>query len=165
IQLLKDKKKVAVTANSHKAILNVLHAVHDAMREAGEEFTLIKVGGKDDDALIESGEIKYVPQSNGAVDALDSESVVMGGTAWVFSRPELQGEFDYLFIDEAGQFSLANVVATGLSAENLVLIGDQMQLSQPILGTHPGESGKSALEYLLGEHATIPPDMGIFLNK
>ena len=165
LQLLRDKKTVAVTANSHKAILNVLRAVHEAMREAGLRFPLVKVRGQDDDPLIESGEITYVPESSQAVDAIDGGPLVMGGTAWVFSRPELQGAFDYLFVDEAGQFSLANVVATGLSADNIVLVGDQMQLAQPLLGRHPGESGKSALEYLLAGHATIPPDFGIFLNQ
>jgi predicted RecB family nuclease len=165
LQLLQDNKKVAVTANSHKAILNVLHAVHQAMQEADVDFPLVKVRGNDDDPLIQSGVIQYVPESNQAVNALGGGPLVMGGTAWVFCRPELQGEFDYLFVDEAGQFSLANVVATGLSADNIVLVGDQMQLAQPMLGAHPGDSGKSALEYLLGGHATIPPHFGIFLNQ
>ena len=89
----------------------------------------------------------------------------MGGTAWLFSRPEAQGQFDYLFVDEAGQFSLANAVGVGLSTSNLVLVGDQMQLAQPVLGTHPGESGQSALNYLLDGYQTIPPHMGIFLGQ
>src|ERR1700676_3230754 len=38
-----------------------------------------------------------------------------------------------------------------------------MQLSQPIQGAHPGESGFSALEYLLAGHNTVPADRGIFL--
>jgi superfamily I DNA and/or RNA helicase len=38
-----------------------------------------------------------------------------------------------------------------------------MQLSQPIQGAHPGESGLSALEYLLAGHNTVPADRGIFL--
>jgi superfamily I DNA and/or RNA helicase len=59
--------------------------------------------------------------------------------------------------------SLANVVAMGLCAKNIVLVGDQMQLSQPIQGVHPGSSGLSALEYLLGDFATVPPERGIFL--
>jgi uncharacterized protein len=74
-------------------------------------------------------------------------------------------EFDYLFVDEAGQFSLANTVAVAQCASNLVLVGDQMQLAQPLQGTHPGESGKSALDYLLNGNATIPPDFGVFLNE
>jgi uncharacterized protein len=52
----------------------------------------------------------------------------------------------------------------GLSAKNLVLIGDQMQLGQPIQGVHPGKSGSSVLDFLLETHATIPPDRGIFLD-
>jgi len=45
------------------------------------------------------------------------------------------------------------------------LIGDQMQLSQPIKGIHPGIAGKSSLEYLLEGFDTIPPEKGIFLNE
>ncbi|MCH7871030.1 MAG: AAA family ATPase [Planctomycetes bacterium] len=128
VQLLMDKKKVAVTANSHKAILNVLHAVHEAMQEAGLDCPIVKVGGDGDDQLIESDDIEHVPGSNNAEGALGDGPVVMGGTAWVFCRPELQGAFDFLFVDEAGQFSLANVIATGLSADNIVLVGDQMRI-------------------------------------
>ncbi|WP_231742729.1 TM0106 family RecB-like putative nuclease [Polystyrenella longa] len=165
LQLLKENKKVAVTANSHKAILNVLRAVHEAVTAAGEDFPLFKVRGEGDDWLINSGRITPISSSGEAAAVVKDGAMVMGGTAWVFSRPELEGVFDFLFIDEAGQFSLANVVATGLAAKNMVLIGDQMQLAQPIQGTHPGDSGKSALEYLLGEHATIPSDLGIFLSQ
>jgi len=70
---------------------------------------------------------------------------------------------DYLFIDEAGQVSLANVVGMGTCARNIVLVGDQMQLSQPIQGTHPADSGRSALEFVLRGKATVPPERGIFL--
>jgi uncharacterized protein len=96
--------------------------------------------------------------------ALGEGGVLVGGTAWVFSREELAGRFDYLFVDEAGQVSLANAVAVGLSARNLVLIGDQMQLAQPSRGSHPGETGLSCLEYLLQGHATVPRDLGVFLG-
>ena len=49
------------------------------------------------------------------------------------------------------------------SARNVVLLGDQMQLSQPVQGTHPGDSGLSVLDYLLEGRATIAPERGIFL--
>ncbi|RVC84867.1 nuclease, partial [Mesorhizobium sp. M2A.F.Ca.ET.017.03.2.1] len=88
---------------------------------------------------------------------------VVGGTAWLLSRPEFQQAFDYLFVDEAGQVSVANIVAMGTCAKNIVLVGDPMQLPQPIQGAHPGESGLSSLEYLLAGHNTVPADMGIFL--
>ena len=56
---------------------------------------------------------------------------------------------DYLFVDEAGQVSLANTLAISTSTKNIILIGDQMQLSQPIQGIHSGNSGKSALDFYL----------------
>ena len=164
LRLLKDGRRVGVTANSHKAILNVLRTVHEAMVATKKVFRIVKVGQSEDDPLIASGAIANAEPSD-AVNALGNGPVVMGGTAWLFSRPELQGTFDYLFIDEAGQFSLANTVAVGLSARNLVLVGDQMQLAQPIQGTHPEESGESALNYLLNGHPTIPPEVGIFLDQ
>jgi hypothetical protein len=69
----------------------------------------------------------------------------------VFSREDMQGKLDYLFIDEAGQVSLANLVGMSASTNNIVLMGDQMQLGQPIQGSHPGESGQSILEYIVGD--------------
>ena len=88
---------------------------------------------------------------------------MIAGTAWLFARAELDNALDYLFVDEAGQVSLANIVAMGVSAKNIILVGDQMQLAQPIQGVHPGGSGLSGLEHLLGDWATVPPDRGIFL--
>ena len=70
-----------------------------------------------------------------------------------------------MFIDEAGQVSLGNLVAMAAAAANLVLIGDQMQLPQPVQGVHPAETGLSTLEYLLEGKATVPEDRGILLNE
>jgi uncharacterized protein len=87
----------------------------------------------------------------------------VAGTAWLFARPEHDQRFDYLFIDEAGQVALANVVAAGAAARNLVLVGDPMQLAQPVQGRHPGQSAASGLAYILDGYATVPPERGIFL--
>ena len=103
------------------------------------------------------------------VDVFENPEVSAGnydliaGTVWLFARPEFDRSLHTLFVDEAGQVSIANVVAMGTSSRNIVLVGDQMQLSQPIQGAHPGESGQSALEFILGNAATVPPDRGIFL--
>ena len=51
------------------------------------------------------------------------------------------------------------------AAANIVLIGDQMQLAQPVRGVHPGETGLSSLEYLLEGKATVAEDRGILLNE
>ena len=89
-------------------------------------------------------------------DVFDGDYDLIAGTAWLFAHDELDQRLDYLFIDEAGQVSLAHFVAMGVSGRNIVLIGDQMQLAQPTQGVHPGESGLSALEYALGDLATVP---------
>jgi uncharacterized protein len=103
--------------------------------------------------------------SKETVDILGDGAVLVGGTAWAFSREELGGRFDYLVIDEAGQFALANAVAVGLSTRNLILVGDQMQLAQVTQGHHPGDTGRSCLEYFLHDQATISGERGVFLDK
>jgi superfamily I DNA and/or RNA helicase len=107
-----------------------------------------------------------IDRARGFERTLSSADIsVSTADAWLFARPELDETLDYIFIDEAGQVSVANVVAIGVSARNVALIGDQMQLAQPTQGVHPGDSGLSALEYALGDLATVPPSLGIFLDK
>ena len=68
-------------------------------------------------------------------------------------------------IDEAGQVSLADALAMATAARNVILLGDPLQLAQVSQGTHPPGTGASVLEHLLGDHATIPPDKGVFLER
>ncbi|MCL0102091.1 TM0106 family RecB-like putative nuclease, partial [Dehalococcoidia bacterium] len=89
---------------------------------------------------------------------------LFAGTAWLFSRPKFREQLDYLVIDEAGQVSLANVVAMGTATKNIVLVGDHMQLAQPLKGIHPDGAGTSGLVFLLGKNRVIPPEQGIFLD-
>ena len=90
---------------------------------------------------------------------------LFAGTKFHFASSFYDEKIDYLFIDEAGQVSIADLISIGNVAKNIVLIGDQNQLGQPIKGTHPNESGQSILDYLLEGKDTIPEDRGIFLNK
>src|SRR3546814_2792971 len=83
-------------------------------------------------------------------------SNVVGGTAFFFARRQQIQAFDWLFVDEAGQVSLANMVAMGRCARNIVLVGDPRQLPQVIQGAHPAPANLSCLEWMLGDHATIP---------
>jgi AAA domain len=99
-----------------------------------------------------------------ALDALQSgEANVLGGTAWLWARPEFAGAVDVLFVDEAGQMALANVLAVCHATQSVVLLGDPQQLEQPQKGSHPIAVNASALQHVLGEHQTIPTDRGIFL--
>jgi uncharacterized protein len=54
-------------------------------------------------------------------------------------------------------------VAVGTSARNIVLLGDPQQLPHVTQNSHPGGSGCSVLEHLLGEAATVAEDRGLFL--
>jgi len=159
-ELLRAGKRVGISSNSHEAICVLLRAVGEAADQARVRFIGAKCGEADREPFHPS--ISIVA-TNAAVFDMETLPDLVGGTAWLFSRPEAAGQFDYLFIDEAGQVSVANLVGMAPCAGNLVLLGDQMQLGQPIQGVHPGESGQSVLEYYLQEHATIPDDLGIFL--
>jgi superfamily I DNA and/or RNA helicase len=79
------------------------------------------------------------------------------------ARPEFADAVDVLFVDEAGQMALANVLAVSQAAQSVVLLGDPQQLEQPQKGSHPVGVNASALQHVLGEHQTIPVDRGIFL--
>lgn len=161
VSLMKGGKRIGVASNSHKAINNLLQEVEEAARKADFQFTgWKKCTAGNPDSLFDGDMITSVEKpENVPVDAQ-----LIAGTAWLFARPEFEGALDYLFIDEAGQVALANVVAMGTAARNIVLVGDQMQLGQPAKGTHPGQSGLSVLDYLLQGLATVPSDRGIFLG-
>lgn len=160
-KLLRDGKRIAVASNSHKAINNLLHAIDKRMIEAGASYKGVKKVSSDDHC-VDSKFIMNVA-SNAEIAEMNPQPQLLAGTAWLLARPEFRASFDYLFIDEAGQVSLANTIAMGMCAHNLVLLGDQMQLGQPIQGLHPGRSGESALEYLLDGEPTIASERGIFL--
>jgi uncharacterized protein len=76
----------------------------------------------------------------------------------------MAGAVDVLFVDEAGQVSLANVLATAHATTSIVLLGDPQQLAQPLRGSHPPGADRSALGHVLGTDATMPPFQGLFLE-
>lgn len=160
VALLAAGKAVGVASNSHKAINGLLTAIEDVAVEQGLRFRGAKKSSRHEQMLTSP---RFVVNTLDNKEAAQGGFQLVGGTAFMFARPEFDNRFDYLFVDEAGQVSLANTVAMGVSARNIVLVGDQMQLAQPIQGDHPGRSGLSALQHLMGEEATVPPAQGIFL--
>jgi uncharacterized protein len=174
-ELVAAGKKVGVVSNSHKAVTTLLLACGEAFREAGARLTGIKVGSESEGPLFDDNPAFQHIET--APDARDAYSAgVVGGTAWVFTRPEWEDALDFLFVDEAGQVSLANTVAMTRCTRNLVLLGDQMQLEQPVQGAHPGDSGLSGLQYALKDveasridapafHAVVPTHSGLFLGE
>jgi predicted RecB family nuclease len=166
--LVKDGKRVGVTANSHKVID---HLLEEVLTQAASEGIVVRPAHRrsedeDDDANgTRSDPAVAVVSNNGeALRMLQSgEADVLGGTAWLWARQEFANAVHVLFIEEAAQMSLANAVAVSQACESLVLLGDPQQLAQPIKGTHPDGAGASALQHMLGDHKTMPPDRGLFL--
>lgn len=90
---------------------------------------------------------------------------LFGATTWQWARDGMVGAVDVLFIDEAGQMSLADAVAVSRGARSIVLVGDPQQLEQPIQGTHPDGVAVSVLQHIIGDSQTITHDRGIFLDE
>jgi len=160
--LARSKKRIGVTANSHKVIRNILDEAIEAADELGVSLQCIqKVPEKQDDLP----RLQFSTDNAETLGAIGTTSQVAAGTAWLWARPDAFQSVDVLFIDEAAQMSLANVLAVSQAAETIVLLGDPRQLEQPMQGSHPEGTGVSALDHILGSHATIPRDRGLFLEE
>jgi uncharacterized protein len=163
LELVRAGRRVGVTANSHRAITNLLDLLCASAERAGVRFEVLQKASED--GRCAHPMVRQVA-TNGEVEASVRAGAVhvVAGTAWLFGRQALEGAFDTLVVEEAGQLSLANVVAMGGAARNVVMLGDPRQLSQPSKASHPPGAERSALEHLLGEHDTIPADLGVFLS-
>lgn len=161
LSLVRQGARVGVTSNSHEAIRNVLMGCLAALEDADLPITLdlVHKTSGDDDSYPDDCPVRRTTDN---AEAAGGRQVV-GATAWFFTRDENVQAFDWLFVDEAGQVGLANMVAMGRSARNIVLVGDPRQLPQVIQGAHPDPANLSCLDWVLGDHATVPPDRGIFL--
>jgi len=162
-ELVRQGARVGITAVSHKVVRNLLDEVAQQAMEHGLTLKCMhKVNSKAGAASV----VEEVTDNAKALGKLATGSVnVLGGTAWLWARPEARGTVDVLFVDEAGQISLANALAVSQAAKSVVLLGDPQQLEQPQQGCHPDGADVSAMEHILGGHQTIPPDRGIFLPQ
>ena len=161
-ELVKQGRKIGITASSHKVIANLLKAVLQASVEDGVQ-NLACVQKVNDPPDGPDG-VTYVTDNVSPLTSLAEGCQILAGTAWMWARPEYFQAVDLLFIDEAGQMSLANVLAVAQCAESIVLLGDPQQLEQPTKGSHPDGAEASALEHLLGNAKTISANCGLFLD-
>jgi uncharacterized protein len=151
-------RRVGITAPSHAAIQNLLREVECCAHEQKRTFSGIYKG---EDYTSPHGLIDETDVNDGVTDGHQ----LVAGTAWLFAREEHREHFDLLFIDEAGQFALADAAAVGLAATNLVLLGDPQQLPQVTQADHPAGSGASVLEHVLDRDQTIQPGRGVLLTE
>ena len=163
VNLVQEGRRIGVTANSHKVIGGLLEKAAEIAAERGVG---VAIGQKprNGEPCTFAGAQPLDRATDIARMLARGEVDVVGGTAWLWSSEEMRGTVDFLFIDEAGQMSLANALASSPCAANLVLLGDPQQLDQPLKGVHPPGADRSALGHLLGEHETIPHELGVFLD-
>ncbi|MGA3038975.1 MAG: TM0106 family RecB-like putative nuclease [Vulcanimicrobiaceae bacterium] len=160
VRLLARGLKVGVTANSHKAIHNLLDEVEKVAAERDVAFRGLKKSNKD-------GENEYHgPHFDNDEKSLARADVdLFAGTAWAFGIPAMDQTLDYIFIEEAGQMALPAAMAVMTAARNVVMLGDPLQLSHVTHTDHPGDIGASVLEHLLDEELRpVSVDRGVLLT-
>jgi len=163
LELWKAGKKVGVSAVSHEAIRTLLSAVCELAEEQGlDDFVCLQRSDRKDGYP----EAIHTVEEKRAMDLfVHGTYSLLGGTSWLWAKPDFRRSVDVLFIDEAGQMSLADVLALSAAARSLVLLGDPQQLEQPQQASHPPGTQASALEHLLGGAKTIPAERGLFLHQ
>ncbi|MES1175738.1 MAG: TM0106 family RecB-like putative nuclease [Myxococcales bacterium] len=163
LALVRAGKRVGVTSNSHNVIKGVLRKVSERASKLEIPIAMLHAGDREDDEVLP---FELSKNYSNIRERLDSHELhVVGGTCWAWASEHLQDSVDVLVVDEAGQMSLANVIAVSTAAKSLVLFGDPAQLDQPQKGSHPPGAEASALEHLLGASLTMPPERGVFLPE
>jgi len=161
-ELVRQGKTVGITANSHKVIRNLIDAAIAAAEKQGLSLHCCQKPAEIED---EQPCLSFAKSNEALFATLADTAMVGAGTAWVWAAPEAFEKVDVLFVDEAAQMSLANVLAVSQAAQTVVLIGDPQQLDQPMQGSHPEGTDVSALDHILGGQRTISSDKGLFLDQ
>jgi hypothetical protein len=161
-EVVKAGKRVGVTANSHKVVRNLLEEIVRAADEIGIDLQCIEKVTEGEEAV---PRLIFTTDNAEVFSALGASCYVAAGTPWLWAREEAFESVDILFVDEAAQMSLANVLAVSQAGKSIVLLGDPQQLDQPVKGSHPEGVDVSALDYILGQNQTIGSDKGLFLEE
>ncbi len=164
VDLVKAGKRVGVTANSHKVIGELLEKTARVAEARGVD---VRIGQRTRYQSSEPDFADAVPltKNEQACEALVAGSLdVVGGTSWLWARDDAEGLVDVLCIDEAGQMSLADALASARCAKSLLPLGDPQQLDQPLQGVHPPGADRSVLAHVLDDARVMPREFGLFLD-
>ncbi len=157
VELVKQNKRVGITALTHKVITALLEKTYDLIEEEGLGFKIVQ-------KTKEKGETRWKIRTDAkGWDKAVKKFDIIGGTSFMWADMELKNSVDYLFVDEAGQLSLVDTLTMAHASKNMILLGDPQQLQQPQQGVHPEGTEVSALEHVLGDNQTITEQQGIFL--
>ncbi|MGH3258434.1 MAG: TM0106 family RecB-like putative nuclease, partial [Streptosporangiaceae bacterium] len=163
LALVAQGRTVGITGPSHA----VIHHLIGTVSEHASQWGLApRIGQRaDPDNPFLHGSATGMTNDRLELALRGGELDVAAGTVWLWARGGMADSVDTLFVDEAGQMSLANVLAVTGAARNLVLLGDPQQLAQPSQAVHPPGAGASALGHILGDRATMPEGAGLLLNQ
>ena len=160
VDLVAEGRRVGVTAISHKVIGALLEKVAKVANERG---IVVRIGQRSRELTFPDA--IHLEDNDAAQDTLAAGALdVVGGTTWLWSREDMTGAVDVLFVDEAGQMSLADALAASPCARSLVLLGDPQQLDQPLQGVHPPGAERSVLAHVLDDERVMPDHLGLFLD-
>ena len=161
--ICEHNQRVGITAMSHHAIDNLLTATVKVFDEAGDLDKLHCIRKVSKAPPVNQQGVEYTTNNPKAADPRFN---LVAGTTWLFSNQNMKdAPVDVLIIDEAGQLALSDALAASRSAQNLILLGDPLQLPQVSQASHPGGGGRSVLEHVLGDAVTMPDDRGVFLAE
>jgi predicted RecB family nuclease len=164
VELVRRGYRVGITANSHKVISLLLGEVCKVARQNAVPMQAVQKSEAGDGC--QDPMVKLLNDNQSVHDGLKQGAAqVVAGSAWLWARDQMANSVDVLFIDEAGQMSLANVLAACQAATNSVLLGDPQQLDQPQKGVHPLGADGTAFDHLLQGQDTIMTDQGVFLSE
>ena len=132
---------VAVTAPSHRVL--------QSMESTLEAFSV--------------DTYRISPQTKTTLKRGLKAGAVVLGTTHQFCKPEARHQFDFLLVDEAGQLSFADVLASAhASKDGLLLAGDTKQLPHIARCIHGGYADQSGLEQAVG---SIPAGSSMMLTE
>jgi uncharacterized protein len=169
LDLVRRGKRVGVTATTHGAVRQLLdeivvHAGDHGFTSAQPVKVIVRTTDSDVDGA--SGSKVMIDERTDTEKVVKNKASyqIVAGTSFLFARHDMRQSVDVLFVDEAGQMSLADTLAVSLATTDLVLVGDPQQLKQPTKAAHPGESGLSALEYINNGRDVVPEGYGFLLS-
>src|SRR5262249_23763626 len=139
-ECVRSGARVGVTALSHKVISKLLDEVTKAASECGVKVACAQLTPHE----APPGVAKITKNDAALARLRANQASVVGGTSWLWADPRALNLVDVLFVDEAGQMPLANVLAASQAGRSLVLLGDPQQLNQPQQGSHPEGADVSA---------------------
>ncbi len=153
LQMIKDKKKILLSASTHVAIDNVLERIKDY-----PQVVAIRVGdaGRIGESVrefqLDNKKDELRKKFNYQIDEdlleqliLDSVNLVCGTTMGIQQYPKIKNqnkeipiypEFDCLIIDESSKTTFQEFLVPALYAKKWILVGDIKQLSPYIEQTH-----------------------------